>query len=214
MINTLLTTYLQMSDSLFTRIKHVFKPPTDQLERDRFVVDYAFTCGGVDYYEFKDKNNLPYERGLESLTFFQELQNGVTNDYLKAHCEQFKRIIENPKQINISEIIRLYSKLEDRLQYIVSKDVIYRVASVVFIDKTENPLRYDYEYNWKKIAHWKKHDADSFFLREPLKRLIPFLQLSGNSSLMYLQTVELIEAILQNETGEWTSEKERRTESA
>lgn len=163
-----------------------------------FPLEYAFTCNGIEYFEFIDKNNLPYERGMEALTFYQEMQNGVTNDYLKAYNAKMNQLLSDPKKINLNEIIKLQSRFEERCNYIVSKDIIYKVASIAFVDKKEPLTRYDYKLNEKKIANWKENAGDSFFLSMPIKKLIPFLQKSGDTSLMYLNIVEKMDKIQQD----------------
>lgn len=163
-----------------------------------FPLEYAFTCNGIEYFEFIDKNNLPYERGMEALTFYQEMQNGVTNDYLKAYNAKMSQLLSDPKKINLNEIIKLQARFEERCNYIVSKDIIYKVASIAFVDKKEPLTRYDYKLNEKKIANWKENAGDSFFLSMPIKKLIPFLQKSGDTSLMYLNIVEKMDKIQQD----------------
>jgi hypothetical protein len=51
--------------------------------------------------------------------------------------------------------------------------------------------------NDKKIRNWKENAGDSFFLSMPVKKLIPFLMKSGDTSLMYLNIVEKIDQIQQ-----------------
>ncbi len=176
-------------------LKNLFKKSTPSLPHNDFGLTFAFNCGGVDYFEFSDKNNLPFERGLEAMTFYQEMQNGVTNQYLKDHQAAMNKLLSDPKKINLNEIIKLNARMDERLNYIISKDIIYKVASVAFVDKNENCARYDYKYNEKKIANWKQHMGDGFFLSQPIKKLIPFLQQSGETSLMYLNIVEKVEQI-------------------
>lgn len=177
-----------------------------------FPLEYAFTCNGIEYFEFIDKNNLPYERGMEALTFYQEMQNGVTNDYLKAYNAKMNQLLSDPKKINLNEIIKLQSRFEERCNYIVSKDIIYKVASIAFVDKKEPLTRYDYKLNEKKIANWKENAGDSFFLSMPIKKLIPFLQKSGDTSLMYLNIVEKMEKIQQDILSLQTLERELQAE--
>jgi hypothetical protein len=175
--------------NLFTKFSQKPQPPTHD-----FALSFAFNCEGVDYFEFVDKNNLPFERGLEALTFFQEMQNGVTNEYLLQHVEAVKKIYSDPRKVNINEAVKLNARLEERLKFIISKDIIYRVASVCFVDKSENLLKYDFEYNKKKIEAWKR-SGNAFFLSAPIKKLIPLLEKSGEFSLTYLEIVQKIESI-------------------
>jgi hypothetical protein len=183
--------------NLITNLKNRFKTSPPQYKAD-FPLDFAFNCGGIDYFEFSDKNNLPYERGLEALTFYQEMQNGVTNDYIKNYNKAMSKLLSNPKQINLNEIIKLQARFEERCNYIVSKEIIYKVASVAFVDKNEPLTRYDFKANEKKIKNWKDNAGDSFFLSMPIKKLIPFLQQSESTSLMYLNIVEKVEQIQQD----------------
>jgi hypothetical protein len=89
------------------------------------------------------------------------------------------------------------NRLSERLNYLVSKDIIYKIASIAFIDENENPLSYDTKYNESKIQNWKDNGADAFFLSQPMRRLIPFLKEYGETSVTYLMVVEEIEKLQQ-----------------
>jgi hypothetical protein len=179
---------------LITNLKNYFKSSPPVYKSD-YPLEFAFHCGGVDYFEFVDKNNLPYERGLEALTFYQEMQNGVTNDYIKSYNAAMNKLLSDPKKINLNEIIKLQAYFEQRCSYIISKEIVYKVASVAFVSKDEPLTRYDFKANEKKIKNWKENAGDSFFLSMPIKKLVPFLEKSGNTSLMYLSIVEKVEQI-------------------
>lgn len=179
---------------LITNLKKHFKSSPPVYKSD-YPLEFAFHCGGVDYFEFVDKNNLPYERGLEALTFYQEMQNGVTNDYIKSYNAAMNKLLSDPKKINLNEIIKLQAYFEQRCSYIISKEIVYKVASVAFVSKDEPLTRYDFKANEKKIKNWKENAGDSFFLSMPIKKLVPFLEKSGNTSLMYLSIVEKVEQI-------------------
>jgi hypothetical protein len=72
----------------------------------------------------------------------------------------------------------------------LKQSLALKLASIVFFDKKEDIADYDFQYNKKKIEHWKKHDGSSFFLHQPLQKLMPFLNdVSGNLNL-YSQVVE------------------------
>lgn len=185
--------------NIFQRFKKIPQSsPSTITNKTKYPTRLAFSCGGVDYFEFVDKNNMPSTRGLEAITFYQELQNGVTNDFLKAWQQAQEKVLSDPKKINVNEIVKLNLILKDRLNYVVSKDVIYNLASVAFFACDENPETYDFEYNRKKIEHWKQHGGGSFFLSEPMMNLIPFLKEFGNYSLTYLEAVEKIETAMKS----------------
>jgi hypothetical protein len=176
--------------------KHLqnLNPSSNVIVKDGFTLEFAFECNGTKYYEFKDKNSMPFQRGLDALIFFEELQNGVTRDYLLNHIEVMKKCTEvkNGKSLDLKNMFIEIARFEERLKYIISPEIIYKVASVAFIDDKESVLRYDHEYNKHKIESWKKY-GDGFFLHEPLKRLIPFLNTYADSSQAYLRVVEQIE---------------------
>ena len=178
------------------KILQNLNPSSNVIVKDGFTLEFAFECNKVKYYEFKDKNSMPFQRGLDALIFFEELQNGVTRDYILNHIEVMKKCTEvkNGKSLDLKNMFIEIARFEERLKYIISPEIIYKVASVAFIDDKESVLRYDHEYNKHKIESWKKY-GDGFFLHEPLKRLIPFLSQYGETSQTYLRIVEQIEKL-------------------
>jgi hypothetical protein len=184
-----------MNIKSITNKLNLFRKSKPTLKHE-FHTQFAFECGGVKYFEFVDKNNLPYQRGLDALTFFQELQNGVTKEYLLDHVKIMSGLLSQTK-IDIGKVAVHNNRLSERLNYLVSKDIIYKIASIAFIDENENPLSYDTKYNESKIQNWKDNGADAFFLSQPMRRLIPFLKEYGETSVTYLMVVEEIEKLQQ-----------------
>lgn len=157
---------------------------------------FAFECGGKNYYKYADINTMPALRALQTMTFFHELQMGVSKEYLTKHMAKMKELLSNPKAININELIKVNYWLEERLKFVISKDIIYNVASVSFIEDGEDPTNYDELTNKRKIENWKQNKADGFFLDKNLTELVPFLHKYGSYSPTYLAAVEKIEAAL------------------
>lgn len=184
-----------MNIKSITNKLNLFKNSKPTLKHE-FHTQFAFECGGVKYFEFVDKNNLPYQRGLDALTFFQELQNGITKEYLLDHVKIMSGLLSQAK-IDIGKVAVHNNRLSERLNYLVSKDIIYKIASIAFIDENENPLSYDTKYNESKIQNWKDNGADAFFLSQPMRRLIPFLKEYGETSPTYLMVVEEVEKLQQ-----------------
>jgi hypothetical protein len=150
---------------------------------------YAFTCGGVDYYQFDDFNNTPAMRGMKTVVFFEEMKMKCTVDFLKLHVEAVDNLVRSTK-IDIFEIKKLNDQLKQRLDLALDHELIYKLASIVFFDKKENIEDFDFGYNAKKIQHWKKHLANDFFLLQPLQELVPVLKdIEGNFQ-MYSQVVQ------------------------
>jgi len=154
----------------------------------------SFTLGGVEYYEFdEDIFFLPFQRGLMATMFYKELQCGADREYLLWHTSEYDRIFKDPKQFDIGRMAILNQQLKDRLQFIFDPDLIYKLASVVYFDKTENPYKYNYSYGLKKVALWRESEAvEDFFLRQPIKRLVPFFKQDEENILNYLQVAQKI----------------------
>ncbi len=140
------------------------------------IIEYAFTSGGVDYYQFADYFSLPYERGLMAVSVYHELDMRCTRDYLKQHTEAISEILQS-QNINIFKLNELNEQLKQRLEMVADTELMYKLASVVFFDKTENPARYESQQAEKKIVKWKKDkNINDFFSQKPLRELLPFLE--------------------------------------
>ena len=162
----------------------------------KYVIVEAFTMAGNKYYMFDDVFNIPYERGLKALVYYEEFRMRVNKEYLKMHVDAMDKILSDPSKIDIGTIAKLNNQLKERLELIVEPDLLYKLASVVFFDKNEKPESYDFNYSKKKIEFWKKNmSTQSFFLETPLVTLIPFLKLSGTNIDTYSTIVEKINDI-------------------
>jgi hypothetical protein len=158
----------------------------------KYIIKYAFTIGGIEYYSFDDTFNLPYERGLKAISFYEESRMKCSLEYLKLHTEAIDNIL-NGKSIKIYDIKKLNDQLAERLKFVVDIDLLYKLASVIFFDKDENPSTYEFKYNTEKIEHWKKHkEIGDFFLQMPIVQLMPFLKESNRISPDYAEALRKI----------------------
>lgn len=160
---------------------------------------YAFTCGGIDYYQFANEgNDLPWKRGMDAIVAYRELQMMCDFDYLKAHTKAFDNILNAPKfnAKTLTELSKLNDYLKERLTLPFQPGLIYNLAAVVYFDKHENPYGFDAKYSYEKIEHWKKHsDIEAFFLQKPLMELVPFLKNYEGNMATFSATVEAINKI-------------------
>lgn len=156
--------------------KNIFKKSVKQLfPNTESIIEEAFKIDGVTYYRFADLNNLPYKRGLMAYAVYNELDMRCTREYLVLHADALNTILSKP-EINVFDIKKLNDQMMQRLQLTTDVDLMYKLASVAYFDKNENPESYDTAYCEKKIAHWKKHSSvEAFFLSQPLMELLPFL---------------------------------------
>lgn len=155
----------------------------------------AFISGGVQYYQFEDIFNAPFNRSFEAQTFYNELQMRVSKEYLGLYLQTMKAILGDPKGINVSEIAILTNQLAERTEFIIDSDILYKLASVMYFDDTENPYRYDFTYGIKKINKWKRdRDIEDFFLNTPLRDFIPFLDTLEKDLATYLRVTDQLKS--------------------
>lgn len=187
--------------NLIERLKLRFAP----VPESKFRIKKAFVCGGIEYYQFDDVFNLPYQRGLTAITFFREMQMNCDREFLMAFCDAKanigNKILDSMSakkgEINLNKTIALLNQsaqldvnLKERVAMITDADLVYKLASVVFFDKSESPTHYEHGYNQKKIEHWKKNASMyDFFLQMPLQELVPFLKKSGEDTQVYLAKI-------------------------
>ncbi len=156
------------------------------------IIDYAFTLGGIDYFEFSDFNNITSDRGFNCLAFYEELRMRCTRDYLLTFSKALDDIVNNNTGIKITDIVKLNQQLKERLELLSEPEIAYKLCSVVFFDATENPNRFDYKKAQEKAVAFRKYGMPDFFLQTPIKKLVPHIGLSANDLGEYLQMVSLI----------------------
>lgn len=148
-------------------------------QKEKYRIEYAFTCGGTKYYRYADITNLPYERGLMALTIYKEVMMQCDRTYLEDHTKAMDKLLQ-AKTIDIYKINTLNEYMKQRLAMPCDVDLLYKLASVCFFDKTENPTTYEAEYAERKIAKWRKDKkVADFFSQTPLLELMPFLRNVG-----------------------------------
>lgn len=178
----------------FSRIKRMFgtrlKP---YLVEGKYRVIPAFSIGGTDYFMFDSSNEIPTGRFFAAMAIYAEMEMNCNKEYLEAHCKAMKKILSDPKRISIQYIAQLNINLEERLELMPMPDFIYKLASVVFFDKTESLYSYDHDYNSKKIDKWKVAGGTlDFFSKTPLAELVPLLKMPERDTQTYLTVTSLI----------------------
>lgn len=144
-------------------------------QKEMHRIEYAFTSGGRKYYRYEDITNLPYQRGRAALTAYNEVEMRCSREFLLDWTKKMDAVLHN-NPIDIFEINKLNGILKDRLSLTADLDLCYKLAAIVYFDKTEKPEVYEPAYAEKKIARWKKDQSVSdFFSQMPLKELIPYL---------------------------------------
>lgn len=156
----------------------------------------AFSVGGVDYWHFDNTMDVPTGRMMAAMAIYEEMQMRCDADYLKLHVRAMEKLLSDPKKISIQYIAQININLKERLELAAPPDLyVYKLASVIFFDKTESMYSYDFEYNEKKIAQWKEAGATlGFFLNTPIAELVPSLKLPERDAQIYSQVTRMIDA--------------------
>lgn len=156
----------------------------------------AFQLGGTTYYMFDQTAEVPTGRMLAALAVYTEMEMKVDKEYLELHTRAMEKLLSDPKKINISYIVQINMNLKERLELMPLPDFVYKLASVIFFDKTESPYSYSFEYNKKKIEQWKKSgDTLDFFLSRLSSELIPSLRPATGNSSTFFRVAEQIAGI-------------------
>jgi hypothetical protein len=173
-------------------LRSLFRQPFKKIRvQDKQKIIKAFEYKGREYFMFEHIETIPSLRGLQALDYYEEFNMRCTKDYLTKFSEAGINILSNNKKIDLIALATLFKHLQERLTMIPVPDHIYKLASVIFFDDSENPYRFDRSYNKKKIDLWKKDPAViGFFLQTPLKDLIPYLDSQKSNLQTYGGVVE------------------------
>jgi hypothetical protein len=163
------------------------KPRFDVDEQHKIIP--AFVWNGIQYYQFEDINNMMTGRAFTCLDYYNELSMRCTREYLTEHTETCEKLLNEGKLVDVAQ---LNIQLKERLTMIIDPDIVYKIASAVYFDADEQPYTYDFRYNQKKINGWKQSGIDGFFLKLPLRDLIPSLDLSEVDLKAYMKVAQTI----------------------
>jgi hypothetical protein len=163
---------------------------------NKYKVVEAFQLGGTTYYMFDQTAEVPTGRMLAALAVYTEMEMKVDKEYLELHTRAMEKLLSDPKKINVMYIAQLNLNLKERLELMPLPDFVYKLASVIFFDKTESPYSYSFDYNKKKIEEWKKSgDTLDFFLSRLSSELIPSLKPATGNTRTFFQVAEQVAGI-------------------
>lgn len=142
-------------------------------------LSYCFTIGETNYYKYDDIFSMGSVRAMSAWQVYDEMSMRLDYETMKKYLDAFRLMINSGK-VDMYEMVRLHNNLEERINWAYAlPDMMYKLASVVYIDENENPLRYDSGYNTNKINAFKsignEHD---FFFTKPLRSLLPQYDIS------------------------------------
>jgi hypothetical protein len=164
------------------------------LIRPEHETEFVFECGGVSYYKFINEQKIPAKRAMSALDIYAELEQKTDILYHKSGYTAIIEYLKKGENIKAGSVAMLAL---ERMQHISNRDLVYKLASVLFFDKNENPYDYDYDYADKKIEIWKANNLDAFFFNLLVPDVIPCLDSYGLDLPTYsrLQEKELIQQL-------------------
>lgn len=169
--------------------KHKIK---SYLSDEKFKVVEAFRLNGKRYFMYEDATKAPTGRQLSAIAIYEEFNMRMTKEYMELHVRAVEKIL-NSNPVRLTVLAQINQNMKERLQLAILPDHVYKLASVTYFDETESPYEYNYAYNNEKIKEWKANGGTlDFFLKTPLKDLIPSLQLPEESAATYFQVSEMI----------------------
>ncbi len=164
----------------------------------KYKVIPAFSLAGTDYWMYDSAMEIPTGRFFAAMGVYAEMEMNCGKEYLAAHCKAMEKLLSDPKKISLQYIMQLNINLKERLELMPMPDYVYKLASVIFFDKTESLYSYDYDYNKLKIEKWKAAGGTlDFFSKTPLRELIPSLSMPERDTQTYLTVSKMVSEIHQ-----------------
>lgn len=120
----------------------------------------GLVLNGEQYYEFANIADMPETRRQEYNNLREEAVMGITRELL---VKTFDSILDQVDKGEVSKIASTAFIVKDMLLNITSKEILYKMASLVYFDEREDISMYDLDYNNEKILLFKKIEDQGFF---------------------------------------------------
>ena len=167
--------------------------------------ELAFTCNGIDYYQFTDGGLPIYYNRFRAFqnTIDNHNQFKVTDSVLTEYLDMVDKFTNDNSLTSdrrIVEIQRLTQTLKFRREQSNNLSLVFDISAVWFFDESEDPAEYEINYSKTKIKNWQENNIAilpdgqtvnllGFFLKIPLNRFINFQDLSQPGTLTYLKSL-------------------------
>lgn len=121
----------------------------------------------------------------------------MDRELLKTYIKRVRSEIDGTKQsINIGNAVVFLDQMDSLTELAFEPDTVYRLASAVFFDDTEDITTWDKNHNDKKIEGWKESGTLTFFYRKPLSELIGLKDTSETDLRDYLGKAQALKDVL------------------
>ena len=144
------------------------------------LIEESFKVRGITYYNFKSDTQVRTGRYIFVQNFLQEVYFRMDLDRLKMYISRVREEIDGSKngQINVGNACAFLDQMKNLTELAFEPDTVYRLASVIFFDDTEDVTKWDKAHNDKKIAAWKEEGTLDFFYKRPFTALMRLKDIS------------------------------------
>lgn len=150
-------------------------------------IEEAFKVKGTTYYNFKKDTEIRSGRYMVIQNFLQEVFFRMDLERLKAYITRIISELDNSKgQVNVGNAIVFLHQMKSLTELAFEPDTIYRLASAVYFDETEDLRSWDGKHNELKITGWKEDGTLDFFYKKGFAELIGLKDISETDMRDYL----------------------------
>lgn len=170
------------------------KPKTEGFEKMRIVF---IDSKGRKYYQYDDNLEMPMVRKGKLEMYYNWMASGITgkeidmfaNAIEAAADECINTLKADGKIKHLSRIGAIAEELRRRRDMIVHEDVCFRIIGLQYIREDQDPRIWDQEIEDEKVKQFRedsKGGLEAFFMGSPLKKLLPFSNMSESELTNYL----------------------------
>lgn len=139
------------------------------------LTQFAFEIDGVDYYEFSNIADMPKDRFRKANELLINCEWSISTEDLKDYSQKIRQAND---KANTKAVDKVLDALDYSISLFIDTDVYMRLFSCAFFTLDEDLTDYDYDIGEQKMRAFKKHGIPSFFLKEPISRYLPQINLS------------------------------------
>jgi len=118
------------------------------------------------YYKFAAPADMPQGRFIHYLHLTKRLDLNVDEQLLNTYLDGLTKAFENGDSGKFNGLVFM---LRDTLANVTPVETYYWIAALLYFDKKEDLTTFDFDYNQKKVAHFKSLPNQSFFLATLIK---------------------------------------------
>ena len=165
--------------TFFTRLIGLFIRPKNNTaihKEYKRLIERVAVVDGRDLYMFTNLLDMPHNRYNKCTRFSTEFNMRLDADTLRVSID---KCLTSANKGNFTNVISILTLLQEHTKMLVSVEASYRLASCVYFWEDEDLTDYDYEIGDDKIRKFKKIKFADFFLKEPMNRFLPQMNISA-----------------------------------